>query len=297
MCTYSHTDTHTPITIKCFRTLEIKKRLAAIQGAFIYETRFRLSVKAKLRGSLMCPILILPLPVSWEALKTRSWQSGWKAAAWQPFGADEGWSSLKAPFTEHCFLWPMWWSSGRPYLPGLSVFIPTWSSLSAKSLFSGVICQKQSETINFNPATTWASLVAQLVKNLPVMQKSPVWFLSGRPPVEGIGCPLQYLGASLMAQKVKNSPAMWETWVWSLGWQDPFEKEKATHSSRIHLENPHGQCSLEGYSPWDCKESDTAQQLSTAQGRRQELRQTIGGSERLTTKSSGTEGFSWWSSG
>lgn len=57
VCTYSHTDTHTPITIKCFRTLEIKKRLAAIQGAFIYETRFRLSVKAKLRGALMCPIL------------------------------------------------------------------------------------------------------------------------------------------------------------------------------------------------------------------------------------------------
>ena len=31
------------------------------------------------------------------------------------------------------------------------------------------------------------------------------------------------------------------------------------------LENPHGQRSLAGYSPWGCKESDMAEQLSTAQ--------------------------------
>ena len=31
------------------------------------------------------------------------------------------------------------------------------------------------------------------------------------------------------------------------------------------LENPHGQRSLEGYRPWGCKESDTTEQLSTAQ--------------------------------
>ena len=34
---------------------------------------------------------------------------------------------------------------------------------------------------------------------------------SGRSAGEGIGYPLQYLGASLMAQLVKNPPAMWET--------------------------------------------------------------------------------------
>ena len=33
--------------------------------------------------------------------------------------------------------------------------------------------------------------------------------------------------ASLVAQLVKNLPAMWETWVWSLGWEDPLEKGKA----------------------------------------------------------------------
>ena len=38
-------------------------------------------------------------------------------------------------------------------------------------------------------------------------------------------------GASLVAQLVKNLPAMQETWVRSLGWEDPLEKGKATHSS------------------------------------------------------------------
>ena len=35
----------------------------------------------------------------------------------------------------------------------------------------------------------------------------------GRSPGEGIGCPLQYSWASLVAQLVKNLPATWETWV------------------------------------------------------------------------------------
>ena len=39
------------------------------------------------------------------------------------------------------------------------------------------------------------------------------------------------LGASLVAQLVKNLPAMQETWVLSLGWEDPLEKGKATNSS------------------------------------------------------------------
>ena len=54
---------------------------------------------------------------------------------------------------------------------------------------------------------------------------------SGRPAGDGIGYPLQDSWASLVAQLVKNPPAMWETWVQSLGWEDPLEKGKATHSS------------------------------------------------------------------
>ena len=53
----------------------------------------------------------------------------------------------------------------------------------------------------------------------------------GRSAEEGIGYPLQYSWASLVAQLVKNPPAMWETWVQSLGWEDALEKGTATHSS------------------------------------------------------------------
>ena len=48
---------------------------------------------------------------------------------------------------------------------------------------------------------------------------------------EGTGYPLQYSWASFVAQLVKNLPAVQETWVQSLGWEDPLEKGKATHSS------------------------------------------------------------------
>ena len=47
---------------------------------------------------------------------------------------------------------------------------------------------------------------------------------SGRSPGEGIGYPLQYSWASLVAQLVKNPSAMWETSVSPLGWEDPLEK-------------------------------------------------------------------------
>ena len=48
---------------------------------------------------------------------------------------------------------------------------------------------------------------------------------------EEIGYPLQGFGASLVAQLVKNLPAMRETWVRSLSWEDPLEKGNATDSS------------------------------------------------------------------
>ena len=134
------------------------------------------------------------------------------------------------------------------------------------------------------------SLVAQLVKNMPAIQETLVWFLgwedpwrrdklptpvflgfpggsdgkestcnagdlgsipgSGRSAGEGIGYSLQYSWASLVAQTVKNLPAMWETWVWSLGWVDPLEKAMDAHSS-IPAWKFHGL-----YSPWDHKKSD-----------------------------------------
>ena len=50
-------------------------------------------------------------------------------------------------------------------------------------------------------------------------------------PGEGNCYPLQYSSASLVAQLVKNPPVMQETWVQSLGWEDLLEKGKATHSN------------------------------------------------------------------
>ena len=54
---------------------------------------------------------------------------------------------------------------------------------------------------------------------------------SGRSLREGIGYLLQYSWASLVAQMVKNPPAMWETCVQSLGWEDPLEEGMVAHSS------------------------------------------------------------------
>ena len=41
------------------------------------------------------------------------------------------------------------------------------------------------------------------------------------------------------------------------GQEDPLEKGMVTHTSIIVWRIPHGQGSLEGYSPWGCKELDT----------------------------------------
>ena len=70
-----------------------------------------------------------------------------------------------------------------------------------------------------------------MVKNPSAMPETPSLIPgSGRYPGGGIGYPLQYSWASLVVQLVKNLPAVQETWVRFLGWEDPLEKEMATHS-------------------------------------------------------------------
>ena len=100
---------------------------------------------------------------------------------------------------------------------------------------------------------------------------------------------------------LKNPPAMLETWIQSLGWEDPLEEDMATHASILvwsavkacpycplysplywplpsrsslsnrgnemcknaaKVQNPHGQRSMEGYSPWGFKELDTTKRLN-----------------------------------
>ena len=63
---------------------------------------------------------------------------------------------------------------------------------------------------------------------------------SGSSPGEGIGYPLQYSWASLVAQMVKNPPAIQETRVRSLGWEDPLEESMATYSSILAWRIPMG---------------------------------------------------------
>ena len=63
---------------------------------------------------------------------------------------------------------------------------------------------------------------------------------------------------SMGSPAMKETPAMQEMWVRSLGWKDPLEKEMAT--SPVFLSGKsHGQKSLEGYSPWGRKESNSTE--------------------------------------
>ena len=120
-------------------------------------------------------------------------------------------------------------------------------------------------------------LVSQLVKNPSAMQETPGLISgSGRSPGQGIGYPLQYSWALLSwtrLERLKRAserasrrlriclqcrrPGL-DPWVGKIGGHDnPLQYS--------HLENPHGQRSLVGYSPWGHKESDMAERLSTAQ--------------------------------
>ena len=68
--------------------------------------------------------------------------------------------------------------------------------------------------------------------------------------------------ASPVAQMVKKLPAVQETQVWFLGREDPLEKGMAIHSVFLPGES-HGQRSVADYSPRGHKESDMTEQLLT----------------------------------
>ena len=67
--------------------------------------------------------------------------------------------------------------------------------------------------------------------------------------------------ASLVAQMVKNLPAMQETWVWSLGQEDPWRRAWQPTPVLLPGES-HGQRSLVGYSPCGHKELEATEQLT-----------------------------------
>ena len=74
---------------------------------------------------------------------------------------------------------------------------------------------------------------------------------------------------------VKNLPSRWETWVQSLGWEDSPGGGHGNPLQYSCLETPHGQSSLVGYSPWGHKESNTTEQLSTAQHNSSDLMRSL----------------------
>ena len=73
-------------------------------------------------------------------------------------------------------------------------------------------------------------------------------------------------GASLVAQLVKNLPATKDTWAPSLGWEDPLEKGMATYSNILawriswagEPDGLHG-ISKSQNSPWGRKKLDTTE--------------------------------------
>ena len=67
-----------------------------------------------------------------------------------------------------------------------------------------------------------------LVALLTIIRRAPKWSYSED---SFLLTWIALLCASLVAQLLKNLPAMWETWLQSLGWEDPLEKGKATHSN------------------------------------------------------------------
>ena len=73
-----------------------------------------------------------------------------------------------------------------------------------------------------------------MVKNLPAGggDRRDAGLIPGLARSPGVG------RASLVAQLVKNLPAMRETWVRSLGWEDPLEKRMACPLQHSCLENP-----------------------------------------------------------
>ena len=81
-----------------------------------------------------------------------------------------------------------------------------------------------------------ASQASQMIKNHLQWRRSRFDPRVGRSPWRSK--PLQYSWASLVTQLIKNLPAVWETWVLSVGWEDPLEKGMATYSSILAWKIP-----------------------------------------------------------
>ena len=90
------------------------------------------------------------------------------------------------------------------------------------------------EVIFINPQLQFPKPIAQSSNNdLPDIcsQWSRIFPISPSESLVGTS-------ASLVAQMIKHLPAMQETWVWFWGWEGPLEKEVATHPSTLGWKTP-----------------------------------------------------------
>ena len=116
----------------------------------------------------------------------------------------------------------------------------------------------------FTTSTTWGFWGCSAGKESTCNAGGPSWIAAlGRSPGEGIGYLFQYSWASPVAQMVKNLPTMRETWVRILGWEDTLEEGMTTHSGILARRISNGERSLADYSPWGCKALDMTERRTT----------------------------------
>ena len=77
----------------------------------------------------------------------------------------------------------------------------------------------------------WASLVAQMVKNLPAMQEIPVQFLGWKNPLRRDRLPISVLLSFPSGSDGKESTCNMGDLSSTLRWEDPLEEGMAAHSS------------------------------------------------------------------
>ena len=110
-----------------------------------------------------------------------------------------------------------------------------------------------------------ASLVAQLAESPLAMQETLVWFLNWKIPCRSDKLPTPVFLGFPSGSDGKESACN----AVDLGSIPGLRRSPGGgHGKPLQyscLENPHGQRSLEGYSPWGLKESDVTEWQSTAQ--------------------------------
>ena len=115
--------------------------------------------------------------------------------------------------------------------PGKTLAILNWICHWIQDITIYLILSRASNSVSFPGSSAGKESTCNAQEPISI----PGW---GRSPEEGIGYPLYYSWASLVAQTVKNSPALRETWIWFLGWEDSLEKDVATQSSIIAQRTP-----------------------------------------------------------